>query len=177
MKKLIFLITSVLILFLAGCKKGSNNPTSPQNNDVIWTAADSGITNNTVNSLAVSGTNLFSGTNGGVFLSTNSGASWTAENSGLTNTGVAALAVSGTVLYAGTAGGGIFLSMNNGTSWIVDTIGLASTPPPNTSSSAFSAYDVYALTVSNSNILAGTGGGGVFISTNNGAKWTRSIQD
>ncbi len=110
MKKLIFLITSVLILFLAGCKKGSNNPTSPQNNDVIWTAADSGITNNTVNSLAVSGTNLFSGTNGGVFLSTNSGASWTAENSGLTNTGVAALAVSGTVLYAGTAGGGIFLS-------------------------------------------------------------------
>ena len=54
----------------------------------------------TVNSFAVSGTNLFAGTNSGVFLSTNSGASW--SQAGLTNSYVLALAVSGTNLLAGT---------------------------------------------------------------------------
>ncbi|MGH7452562.1 MAG: regulator, partial [bacterium] len=42
---------------------------------------------------AVSGSNLFAGTNGGgVFLSTNNGTSWTAVNTGLTNRYVNALA-------------------------------------------------------------------------------------
>ena len=73
---------------------------------------------------AVSGTNIFAGTQGppgvqgrGVFVSTNNGTSWTAVNSGLTNTDVRALAVSGTNLFAGTGGGGVYLSTNNGTSW------------------------------------------------------------
>ena len=61
-----------------------------------------------VYSFAVSGTNLFVGTDGGVFLSTNSGTSWTEVNSGLTNTFVRALAVSGTNLFAGTMGGGVW---------------------------------------------------------------------
>ncbi|HEX9970745.1 MAG TPA: regulator, partial [bacterium] len=48
-----------------------------------------------VNSLAVSGTNLFAGTDGGgVFLSTNKGTNWTAVNTGLTNFKVRSLAVS-----------------------------------------------------------------------------------
>jgi hypothetical protein len=54
---------------------------------------------------AVSGTNLFAGTyGGGVFLSTNNGASWTAVNSGLTTPYVSALAVLGKNLFAGTDG-------------------------------------------------------------------------
>ncbi|MEX0601758.1 MAG: regulator, partial [Bacteroidota bacterium] len=66
-----------------------------------------------VRSLAVSGTNLFAGTDGGgVFLSTNNGTSWTQVNTGLTNTDVRSLAVSGTNLFAGTDGGGVFLSTN-----------------------------------------------------------------
>ena len=49
----------------------------------------------TIHCFAVSGTNLFAGTDGGgVFLSTNNGTSWTAVNTGLTNTYVYALAVS-----------------------------------------------------------------------------------
>ena len=59
-------------------------------------------------SFAVSGTNLFAGTGGGVFLSTNNGTSWTEVNNGLTNTHVYTLAVSGTNLFAGTLGGGVW---------------------------------------------------------------------
>ncbi len=62
-----------------------------------------------VGCFAVSGTNLFAGTDySGVFLSTNNGTSWTEVNSGLTNTYVRALAVSGTNLFAGTPGGGVW---------------------------------------------------------------------
>ena len=39
----------------------------------------------TVNCFAISDTNIYAGTNGGVFLSTNNGTSWTAINTGLTN--------------------------------------------------------------------------------------------
>ncbi len=53
-----------------------------------------------VNCFALSGMNLFAGTNGDVFLSTNNGSSWICINSGLTNTNVIALTVSGTDLYA-----------------------------------------------------------------------------
>ena len=60
-----------------------------------------------INSLAVSGTNLFAGTGGGVFLSTNNGKSWTPT--GLTRAWVSALAVSGTNLFAGTWGGGVWM--------------------------------------------------------------------
>jgi hypothetical protein len=68
------------------------------------------LTNPTVNALAVSGANLFAGTDGGVFLSTNNGTSWTAASTGLTNTFVNALAVSGTNLFAGTSGGGVWIN-------------------------------------------------------------------
>ncbi len=59
-------------------------------------------------SFAVSGTNLFAGTEGGVFLSTNNGTSWTEVNTGLTSTSVIAFAASGTNLFAGTPGGGVW---------------------------------------------------------------------
>ena len=67
-------------------------------------------------SFATLGTNLFAGTSGGIFLSTNNGSSWSAVNTGLTSAGVWTLAVSGTDLFAGTSSG-VFLSSNNGTSW------------------------------------------------------------
>src|SRR3972149_6708789 len=55
------------------------------------------------------GTNIFTGTqNGGVYLSTNNGASWTPVNSGLTTLYIYTLAVSGANLYAGTDGGVFF---------------------------------------------------------------------
>jgi hypothetical protein len=122
--------------------------------------------------LALSGTNLFAGTDSsGIFLSTNNGTSWTAASNGLINTNtnllnpsVYALAVSNTNLFAGTGnfigiGGGVFLSTNNGTSWSVASNGLPY------------SY-VYAVAVSDTNLFAGTETGGVFLSTNNGTSWT-----
>jgi ligand-binding sensor domain-containing protein len=114
----------------------------------------------------VSGSNIFAGTLGGIFLSTNNGTSWTAVNTGLifTNTlgqqstqSVSAFAVSGGNIFAGT-GGGVFLSTNNGTSWIAVNSGLTDT-------------NVLSLAVSGGNIFAGTAGG-VFLSANSGTSWT-----
>ena len=129
------------------------------NNGASWTEVNNGLTNTSVNALAVSGTNIFAGTwLGGVFLSMNNGASWTEVNNGLTNTWVYALAVSGTNIFAGTDGNGVFLSTNNGTSW---------------TQTGLTNIGVNALAVSGTNIFAGTDGGGVFLSTNNGRSWTQ----
>src|SRR5437879_1737208 len=66
----------------------------------------------------VSGSNIFAGCYyGGVFMSTDTGASWTPKNNGLTTTIVTALASSGPNLFCGTPGDGAFISTDNGASW------------------------------------------------------------
>jgi hypothetical protein len=108
-----------------------------------------------VYSLVVSGTNLFAGEDGGVFLSTDNGTSWRAVK---TTGYVDALVVSDTNLFAG-AYGGVSLSTNNGASWTAVNTGLWNPI-------------VLSLAVSGKNLFAGTGGSGVFLSTNNGTSWT-----
>jgi hypothetical protein len=143
------------------------------------------------------GTNLFAGTGGGVFLSTNNGTNWTAVNSGLTTTAVVSLAVNGSNLFAGTSSGGVFLSTNNGSTWTALSPGW--TIPVNAlvvsgqnlfagttggvvlstdnginwtaANSGLTSTNVQTLTVLGANLLAGTSGG-VFVSTNNGSSWT-----
>ena len=111
-----------------------------------------------INCIAISGMNLFAGTNSnGVFISTNNGTSWNSVNNGFTDIEVFSLEVSGTNLYAGTYGN-VFLSTNNGTSWTSVNNGLTN-------------GIVSSLLVSGTNLYAGTGGG-VFLSTNNGTSWT-----
>ena len=105
------------------------------------------MTNTTIRALVVSGTNLFAGTNGGVFLSTNNGTNWT------TVTGVSgsvyAFAVSDTNLFAGSYGGGVLRSTNNGANWTAVNTGL--THP----------Y-VFCLAVSGTDLFAGTFGRGAW---------------
>jgi hypothetical protein len=85
------------------------------NNGTSWSAT--GLTSGNVYCIFFSGTNIFAGTDAGVYLSANNGSTWTAVNNGLTNVGsVKAFALSGTNLFAGT-NAGVFLSTNNGTSW------------------------------------------------------------
>jgi photosystem II stability/assembly factor-like uncharacterized protein len=96
--------------------------------------------------------------NGGVFLTTNNGATWSALNTGLTNNWVTALTFVGNNFFAGT-NGGVFLSTNSGASWTAINSGLGG------------GQNVWALAVSGSNLFAGTAGG-VFRSTNNGTSWT-----
>ena len=73
------------------------------------TAVNKGLTKINVSALAASGTNLFAGTKGGVFLSANNGTSWNEVNTGLTNREVISLAISGTNLFAGTWGSGVWM--------------------------------------------------------------------
>ena len=84
-------------------------------------------------------------------------AQWVQPN-GPYGANVNCFAVSGTHLFAGTWSG-VFRSTNNGTSWTRVNSGLTHT------------Y-VLALAVSDTNIFAGTLGGGAFRSTNNGTSWT-----
>ncbi|MCX6163125.1 MAG: T9SS type A sorting domain-containing protein [Ignavibacteriae bacterium] len=153
---------------------------SSTNNGANWSTA--GLTTVVgVNSLVVSGSNIFAGTNEGVFLSTNNGTNWTAVNNGLTNPEVKSLvvsgskilagtwasdgltnhnlytfAVSGTNIFAGTAGG-VCLSTDNGFSWTEVNNGLTD-------------LSILSLLVTGSNTFAGTHAG-IFLSTNNGANW------
>ena len=134
------------------------------NNGTDWTAANAGLLDKNVYAIAVSGTNLFAGTDGGVFRSTNDGYSWTAASAGLLDENVYALAVSGTNLFAGTDGGahggGVFLSTDNGASWTGVYEGLPA------------GGSVISFAVSGANLFAGTNVSGVFLSTNNGTSWT-----
>jgi hypothetical protein len=120
-----------------------------------------GPINGNIGCLAVSGTNLFAGTGGSVFRSTDNGTSWTAASTGLPTTQtVNALVVSGTNLLAG-GGGGVFLSTDNGTNWGAASAGLTA------------EGGVTSLFVSGANLFAGTSVG-VFRSTNGGTSWTNS---
>lgn len=105
------------------------------NGGTTWTQVSSGLPSTyfEAHSLAISPNYSTDGTifagiwdivNGGVYKSTNGGATWTLVNSGLTSTNVISLAISpnystdGTI-FAGTMGtDGIYKSTNGGTSWI-----------------------------------------------------------
>ena len=70
------------------------------NSSAQWTKTP-GPSGNFIFSLAVSGTNIFAGTDEGVFRSTDNGSSWTGINNGLTNSfGVYSLIVSGNNIFA-----------------------------------------------------------------------------
>ena len=100
---------------------------------------------------------------GGVYLSSDNGATWISKSTGLpttTNTNVSSLAVIGSNLFAGT-GQGVFLSTNNGTSWSQVNDGLTS-------------LYVYSLAVKGTELFAGTIGQGVFHSINNGTNWIQT---
>jgi hypothetical protein len=153
-------------LLLAGTDSGVYFSTNLNSSSGIsWSAINKGLTNKAIRSLAVSGTNIFAGTNGGgIFRSTDTGANWAAINTGLTNMNVYAIAVSGTNVlvpsanvFIGTNGGGVFRSTDTGASWAAVNIGL-----PN--------LNVHALVYS-TNLFAGTDSG-IFMSTNNGTSWT-----
>jgi hypothetical protein len=131
-----------------------------------WTQTNNGLTSISFYSLALSGTNIFAGTDNGVYLSTNNGTNWTPVNNSLADVRVNSLTVSGSNIFAGT-NGGVYLSTNNGTNWTLVNNGLTSTL-------------VNTLDVSGTNIFAGTIGGsypwslsGVYLSTDNGSSWTQ----
>lgn len=106
------------------------------------------------------GSTLYVGTSGGVFKSTDKGATWTAVNAGLVSTAIRALllAPDGT-LYAGTDSGGVYKSTNKGGIWTAANGGVATKM-------------VNALARTPNGTLYAATDGGVFRSTDKGATWT-----
>jgi ligand-binding sensor domain-containing protein len=107
---------------------------------------------------AISDTNIFVGTDNGVFRSTDHGTTWRAVNNGLTSKSITSLIVSGSNIFAGAYSGGVFLSTNNGANWSAVNTGITS-------------MNVTSLSVCGINLFAGTSDRGVFLSNNNGANW------
>ncbi len=118
-----------------------------------------------IRALLVSGSNVFAGTNGGVFRSANDGVSWTPANNGLAGQFVSAFAANGTALFASTygttllGGAGVFRSTDSGASWTPANNGLSNS-------------NVLSLGVNGTTVFAGVISGGVFRTTDNGANWT-----
>ncbi len=83
MKKITMVITLIFsLLFLNSCSKKNSNPVE-SNNPITWAQFSSANFGCSVNALVVYGTNIFAGTNTGVFLSNNNGKTWTAIDTGL----------------------------------------------------------------------------------------------
>jgi hypothetical protein len=141
------------------------------NNGTGWKTVNVGLSNMSVQSLAVSpnGPNIFAGTSGdGVYRSTDNGTNWTAVNTGLASGAVTALAVStererATNLYAAISGGGVFRSTDYGTTWTAIDSGLTST--------RVSSFAVSPNGTGGTDLFAGTSYDGLFRSSNNGANW------
>lgn len=116
-------------------------------------------TSNRVWSLAVSGTNVYAGTeSGGLFQTWYDGQSWHCPRVGFKDTSVNCLLLDGADLYAGTAKG-LYRSSDEGAHWTALNNGLTS-------------QDVRALVFKGTDLFAGTAGGGVFRSTDKGVAWT-----
>ena len=70
-----------------------------------------------IQTFLVKGSNLFAGSSGGIFQSSDFGVSWREISGGLFREYVTALTFADSTWYAGTIDGRIFLSSNNGTAW------------------------------------------------------------
>ena len=110
---------------------------------------------------------LYSGTNSGVFKSTNGGASWITINSGLTDLSIRSLVIDPTnsqTLYVGTSTGGINKTTNAGESWSAINNGLTNSYSLKVTSLAIDPINnqiIYAATMN-----------GAYKSVNGGATWT-----
>ena len=143
--------------------------------------------------MCVQGAKIFAGTDNGVFLSTNGGASWQAR--GLAGQYVVSLVHKDSIIFAAVGTIGIFLSTDDGLTWQYGGLsGLVNTIVVNgpnlfagTDHGAFLSTDnggtwqalnnglpstnVRSLAVSDLILLAGTTTSGVFLSTINGLDW------
>ena len=110
-----------------------------------------------INAFSVTGTDIFAGTDNGIYKFNFIDSSWTAI--GLTNYSVRSLAISGANIYAGTSDAGLFYSSNSGISW------------SSSINDGLLFKRINAIVIKDSNIFAGTESGGVFLSQNNGMSW------
>ena len=135
-------ISSIMIIFLL----------SPIDLEAQWKQLPVGSPGGGLWGVAVAGSNVFAGTAGGIFKSTNNGETWT----NVSNIYTLCFAVKGSEIFAGTEVNGVIVSSDNGETWIQRDSALTTT--------------IEALAIKDSIIFAA--GGGMFRSTDDGASWT-----
>ena len=141
-----------------------NNVYLSSDNGVTWTyqgSTGSGYYNGLVADPVSASTIFLYSANGGVLVSTNSGASFAAANTGLPTTTIYSMVVAADrTLYAAAHGSGIYKSTNQGTSWTAVNNGL---PNPG-------YFYLHSLAVTGTTVYAAESG--VYVTTNGGASWT-----
>jgi len=101
---------------------------------------------------------FFAGTDNGVYVSTDEGATWTPRNTGLSSS-ITAILLSNTTLYAGSPNNGVYVSNDLGSSW-------------KSSTTIIGGY-ANCFGVTGSNVYA-TGPNGVYRTSDNGANWLQA---
>lgn len=132
-----------------------------------WEPANNGLETFGVNmhSLVVNGSDVYAGTEDGVYRTTNNGTSWTIASptvNGGDRPQVKAVVVLGSSIFAGTAANGIFKSSDAGATWTQSDNGIA----------GGEGHAIQSLIVRGADLIAGTSDG-VYLSTDNGANWSR----
>ncbi|HLP17440.1 MAG TPA: T9SS type A sorting domain-containing protein [Bacteroidota bacterium] len=120
-----------------------------------WSESHAGLTGYVIRKMAASETQLFTGTDGGLYASALNDSSWHNIDYGDGNTQVSALIASNQKVYVGSFC--VYLSSDNGLTWKMSRQGLPSAT-------------LTALTTSGSNLYAGCYGG-VYLSSDNGGSW------
>jgi photosystem II stability/assembly factor-like uncharacterized protein len=138
-----------------------------RNSSAQWVQVNNGMGNQSINSLAVSGNNIFAGTFNnapyqGVYKSTDNGTTWTQTSLNYGN--VVSLAATGNNIFAGMGypqNSGVYKSTDNGSTWTQTIINNGAG---------------FVLLADGNNIFAGIGGvnKGVWLSTDNGTTWTQT---
>jgi hypothetical protein len=109
-------------------------------------------------------TTVYTGTNVGLFKSTNGGTSWTRLSSGLTSSSIRSVVidpVTPATLYVGTNSSGVFKSTNSGANWTAMNSGLTNLNVRSLAIVPNAAATLYAGTLA-----------GIFKTTNGGTSWT-----
>ncbi len=131
------------------------------NNGKTWSAKDSIIGSRQVTAFFTAGNVLFAGTSNGLFRSTNNGVVWNNADSIVNTSNVSGFVVKGTKLFVSTWNG-VYVSLDTGKSW-----------------SSVKGYQVKQIVMSiatdSTNLYAGTGNDGLYISTDDGDTWKKGV--
>lgn len=129
------------------------------NSGTNWIPVNSGLTNNKINRLYINNSQILAASDSGVFRSTNYGNNW--FKIGFDNKRITEVSVTSSgIILAAVTGEGIFRSSNNGLNWV-------------SSSAGFNCSGIASVSVTGSNLFAGTSYNGLLRSTDNGNSWLK----
>jgi photosystem II stability/assembly factor-like uncharacterized protein len=125
---------------------------------VTWSEPDSSLRECPIYCLLSKSGRIIAGSDGGVFVSSDSIVSWKKIPFGFKSAHVEAFANCGDAIFAASSYNGVFRSDDNGARWRAVNSGLANT-------------SVFSLISHDSTLFAGTFGSGVFMSIDKGTTW------